>query len=67
MTGRYDASYGLVLKGNAAKEFTAISPVASGFIINGDVKDMKLITSARKERLIVVGINDENVKVFRIK
>ncbi|MEP7142783.1 MAG: VCBS repeat-containing protein [Ferruginibacter sp.] len=67
MTGRYDASYGLFLKGSTTKQFTAIPPVTSGFIVNGDVKDMKLITNNQKEKLIVVAVNDEFVKVFRIR
>ncbi|MEO5891380.1 MAG: VCBS repeat-containing protein [Ferruginibacter sp.] len=66
MTGRYDASYGLYLKGNKSKQFTAVSPVASGFILNGDVKSMKLITNARKERLIVIGVNNEYVRLIKI-
>ncbi|MEP7109505.1 MAG: VCBS repeat-containing protein [Ferruginibacter sp.] len=67
MTGRYDASYGLFLKGNTRKEFRAVAPVTSGFIVNGDVKDMKLITNARKEQLVLAGINDAYAKVFKIK
>ena len=43
MTGRYDASYGCFLRGMADKKFTSVPPVKSGFILNGDVKDMSLI------------------------
>jgi hypothetical protein len=66
-TGRYDASYGCFLKGMDNKNFKAIAPFASGFFINGDVKDMKLITNAKKEKLILVGVNDDSLKVFKCK
>jgi enediyne biosynthesis protein E4 len=66
MTGRYDASYGLVLTGSSSKTFTAIPPVSSGFIVNGDVKDMQLITNARNEKLVVVAVNNEYLRVFEI-
>jgi enediyne biosynthesis protein E4 len=66
-TGRYDASYGLFLKGNSNKIFTAISPAESGFIINGDVKSMKLLTTAKQEKIIVAGINNDYARLFKIK
>jgi hypothetical protein len=67
MTGRYDASYGCFLKGDNKKTFTYISPAQSGFIINGDVKDMKVITNSKNEKLILVAINNDFMKVFRCK
>ena len=67
MTGRYDASYGLVLMGDKNKEFTAISPASSGFIVNGDVKSMKLISNSKKEKLLITAINNEPIKVFKVK
>jgi enediyne biosynthesis protein E4 len=67
ITGRYDASYGLFLKGLHKKEFKAILPSVSGFVVNGDVKSMKLITNKWKEQLLIVGINNDYTKVFKIK
>jgi hypothetical protein len=67
MTGRYDASYGCFLKGTTGKEFKVIPPAISGFKIDGDVKDMKLITTANKEKLILVAVNNDSMKVFRCK
>ena len=40
-TGRYDASYGLVLRGNGKGNFTPVDILKSGFIVDGDVKDLK--------------------------
>ena len=65
LTGRYDASYGCFLKGMDNKNFKYVSPSVSGFFINGDVKNMKLITNAKKEKLILVGVNDDSLKVFK--
>ena len=67
MTGRYDASYGCFLKGNKNKTFAYQSPAQSGFLVNGDVKDMKMITTLKDEKLILVAINNDSMKVFRIQ
>lgn len=64
-TGRYDASYGLFLKGNGKGGFTKTDPLKSGFIIDGDVKDMVSIQT-RKSKLVVAGVNDAAVKCFKI-
>ena len=67
MTGRYDASYGLLLKGDGKGTFKPISPLQSGLIIDGDVKDMKIINTASKERLLLVAVNNDKMKIFRLK
>lgn len=66
MTGRYDASYGLFLKGNGKGSFTPVAPAKSGLIIDGDVKDLKMVTTANREKIVVASVNDEQLKVFRI-
>ncbi|MDQ6814097.1 MAG: VCBS repeat-containing protein [Bacteroidota bacterium] len=63
--GRYDASYGLVMHGNGKGNFTPLPPVVSGLIIDGDVKDLKVITS-NKKRILLAAINNEAVKAFTI-
>lgn len=65
ITGRYDASYGCFLKGDGRKGFKTVSPSQSGFLVQGDVKDMKLIINNKKEKLILVAINDDLMKVFK--
>ncbi|PWU02576.1 MAG: RNA-binding protein [Bacteroidetes bacterium] len=67
MTGRYDASYGCFLKGIGNKEFKVISPSKSGFKLDGDVKDLKLVTNAAHEKLILAGINNDYMKIFKCK
>ena len=67
MDGRYDASYGLLLKGDGKKNFFPIPHLNDGIFIKGDVKDMKLIKNGHGDNLIVVGINDERMRLFRCK
>ena len=67
MTGRYDASYGCFLKGFKDKTFKSVSPDVSGFKIDGDVKDMKVIATLNKEKLILVAVNDDYMKIFKCK
>jgi enediyne biosynthesis protein E4 len=67
MIGRYDASYGLCLKGDGKGNFEPLSPSSSGFIIDGDVKDLKLITTARQEKILIAAVNNEALKAFKIK
>jgi len=67
MTGRYDASYGCFLKGDNKKIFTAVSPAKSGFILNGDVKDLALIYLPGNKKLLLAAINNDLLRVFSIK
>jgi hypothetical protein len=67
VTGRYDASYGCFLKGSNKKTFTAVPPVKCGFILKGDVKDMRLLQLATGEKIILAAVNNDSLRVFRIK
>lgn len=66
MPGRYDASYGLLLTGNGNGQFTPVSPVTSGLILDGDVKDLKLV-NVGKQKIMLAAINDSKMKAFVIK
>jgi enediyne biosynthesis protein E4 len=61
-TGRYDASYGLFLKGNSKGIFTAVNN--SGLIIDGDTKDLKIISTKNKCKVIIAAPNDAALKIF---
>lgn len=67
MRGRYDASYGCYLRGNGRNEFTAVAPAESGFIVDGDVKDMKVITMPDKTKRILVAVNNDSLRVFKVR
>ncbi|GAB3932532.1 VCBS repeat-containing protein [Larkinella terrae] len=69
--GRYDANYGLFLKNNGRKaansnRFTALSPFASGFLLDGEVRDIKPIRVSGVP-LWLVARNDTTMQVFRKK
>jgi enediyne biosynthesis protein E4 len=66
MTGRYDASYGLLLTGNKNKTFTPLPTLQTGFAIKGDVKDLKYLSDKNKKIKILVGVNNEKIKVFGV-
>lgn len=63
-TGRYDASYGIFLKGNGKGGFSALPPKTTGFIVDGDVRSMKLIKSGNAKN-ILIGLNNDRIKCFR--
>ncbi|MES1160676.1 MAG: hypothetical protein ABUM51_07965, partial [Bacteroidota bacterium] len=65
MNGRYDASYGLFLKGDGKGNFLPMPHLNDGIFIKGDVKDMKLIKNSKGDNLILVGINNDRMQVFR--
>jgi hypothetical protein len=66
MTGRYDASYGLFLKGSKSNAFQFVPSAKSGFMVDGDVKDMELIPLSNHEKILVVAVNNDSLRVFKI-
>jgi hypothetical protein len=63
-TGRYDASYGLLLKGNGKGDFVAVNSTKSGIILDGDIKDMKMIGIKNKGKVLLAVPNDSELKTF---
>jgi hypothetical protein len=66
VTGRYDASYGCFLKGTPKKEFQFVPNVISGLRLNGQVRDMAIMSTAKGEKRIIVAVNNDSLRVFRI-
>lgn len=66
MSGRYDALYGCLLKGSKGKTFRAVPFAESGFILNGDVKDLALIASAAGQRILLAAVNNDSLRAFRV-
>ena len=64
--GIYDASYGLLLKGNGKGDFTAVKPQTSGIMIKGAVRDIKEI-KAGKNKLLIVAKNNDKTEVLSFK
>ena len=67
MIGRYDASWGCYLKGQKNKQFKAVPPASSGFILNGDVKDLALVKMGDGRKVILAGVNNDVLKVLSIR
>jgi hypothetical protein len=66
VSGRYDASYGLVLLGDGHGGFTPVRPTAAGLVLDGDVRDMKVVHSGGR-RVLLVAINDQPMRAFELK
>ena len=56
--GRYDASWGDILLNNGNKYYSWLSPVKSGWLSRGEVRDIKKIKTASGWLLVVAQNND---------
>ncbi|HTH58085.1 MAG TPA: VCBS repeat-containing protein [Cyclobacteriaceae bacterium] len=63
--GRYDASYGVFLKGNGKGQFESVMPSASGFFVDGEVRDIKKIVIGNSDYVLVARNNDTPV-LFKV-
>lgn len=62
--GAYDASFGDILLGDGQGAFTVLSPESTQLKIEGDVRDLALIKSQKYGYLILVGRNNDALKVY---
>jgi hypothetical protein len=65
--GRYDASYGLLLRGTGTGAFETMEMSASGVAIEGQVRHMRMLRGPKGERLVVVARNDGTLQVLRVR
>jgi hypothetical protein len=56
--GRYDASYGVFLKGDGKGGFLSVKPKDSGFFVDGEARDIKKIKIGQADFLLVARNND---------
>lgn len=63
--GRYDASFGWFLRGDADHSFKTLLPVESGLAIKGDARRLAFIEIKGKPYL-VAAVNNGELQVFRI-
>ncbi len=64
--GRYDASYGNLLLGNGKNGFRVVTPLQSGFRLNGEIRDLMTISASGVELMLAARSND-SLQVFTIK
>ncbi len=62
--GRQDASYGWLLLGKGAFQYETIWPAKSGFLLDGDARQMHLIDIEDKPTLVTLP-NNGNLKLFK--
>jgi len=65
--GRFDASYGTTLLGNANHRFSYVEACRSGLCVKGEVRDIATLHTGRKDSLIVVAMNNEPLYMFKKK
>jgi hypothetical protein len=65
LRGRYDASYGLLLRGRGDGSFEAVERERSGLALEGEVRAIRTLGYADGSRLIVVARNNDSVRVLR--
>ncbi|MGH7614876.1 MAG: FG-GAP repeat domain-containing protein, partial [Gemmatimonadales bacterium] len=65
LQGRYDASYGLVLRGDGAGRFEAVDLESANLLIEGQVRHMALLRRANGEQLILVARNGDRLQILR--
>lgn len=61
--GRYDASYGLLLKGMGEGQFAPVETRRSGFFSQGQIRDL-LILPGKQQPLVLVAHNDDRIRAF---
>lgn len=64
--GRYDASHGVLLKGDGKGNFRSISSKETGLRMDGEVRDIITLRTARGE-LILVARNNDSILTFKKK
>ena len=62
--GSYDASYGQFLKGTGNGDFTVFSMGESGFFLDGEIRDFKII-SHKQNDLLLVSKNNSTVDFYK--
>lgn len=62
--GRYDASYGVLLRGDGKGNFISVSPKESGLKMDGEVRDIITIQTEKGE-IILVARNNDSLVAFK--
>ena len=63
--GRYDASYGLFLKGDGKGAFSAVPPAESGFSVNEETRALRKVRVGSRHLYLAVR-NNQAIEAFRV-
>ena len=64
--GRYDASYGLVLKAGKSGKLKVVGPSQSGLAIDGTVKHIKVLSNNNNPAWVLVAVNNDSLQCLRV-
>jgi hypothetical protein len=64
--GRYDANKGLLLLGDGHGHFEEMHNIQSGFLINGEVRDIAIINSTSAKEMLIFVLNNQPAKLYEI-
>ncbi|HMG97005.1 MAG TPA: VCBS repeat-containing protein [Gemmatimonadaceae bacterium] len=64
--GRYDASYGLMMRGSADRRLVPVDMDENNLEIEGQVRHLKMLNGANGERLIAVARNNDKLEILRV-
>ncbi|MGH7663806.1 MAG: VCBS repeat-containing protein [Gemmatimonadaceae bacterium] len=62
--GRYDASQGLLLRGDGEGRFEPVDTEMSNLVIDGEVRGMQLLRHAGGGRLIIIARNNDRLRIL---
>jgi hypothetical protein len=65
--GSYDAGYGTVMLNEGNSGFKMPNPLQTGIMLDGEVKDIKVIKAIQGKKMIAVARNDNIIKIFSLK
>ncbi|MFK5973862.1 MAG: VCBS repeat-containing protein [Flavobacteriaceae bacterium] len=63
--GRYDAGYGVFLKGNGDGGFKALPMQKSGIVFEGEIRDLEIL-KIKEEEILVVARNNDSPQFFKL-
>jgi enediyne biosynthesis protein E4 len=63
--GRYDAGYGNLLLGKRHQPFTNVPPLSSGLLLEGEIRDSKILRTIGGRKLYVFSRNNNTLVFYR--
>jgi len=63
--GRYDAGYGLLLSSDGRGSFKTVPVERSGFVIRGEVRDIRMVKGNNLDPIIIVARNDDSLQFYK--
>ena len=65
--GRYDANYGIILRGKGKGQYDVLPSTVSGLMIKGQVRKARLTKNSSGKKRIIIAKNNDNLQVIGIK